>query len=259
MIPKYLYHYTSIKSLKSIIEHRTIRFTRLDLLNDPYEGFCKINDVQNDLFKKLLYCSCWSYEGQEEIALWQIYTKSVGVRIKVDSRMFGNAFTITEHKSGYFPSQRISSININSALGYHKVNSVCGPIDVQYCMEENQLYQNGISKSIVNQGTEKEFEMNDIDLLEMGIRKLSHWAYEKECRFISSPFVEIHASNEVISQYFSLEMPEFIDIPLVMPIEEILVGPETSNEDYNKLERLVSNYENLKLSRSKIKTRFKKD
>ena len=85
------------------------------------------------------------------------------------------------------------------------------------------------------------------------------WAYEKECRFISSPFVEIHASNEVISQYFSLEMPEFIDIPLVMPIEEILVGPETSNEDYNELERLVSNYENLKLSRSKIKTRFKKD
>lgn len=45
MIPKYLYHYTNVDSLLKILQSQTIRFTRLDLLNDPYEGNFLFSDM----------------------------------------------------------------------------------------------------------------------------------------------------------------------------------------------------------------------
>jgi len=53
MIPKYLYHYSSIEKLGNIIEHGTIRFTRLDVLNDPLEGL--LDDMEDTVFKMLVY------------------------------------------------------------------------------------------------------------------------------------------------------------------------------------------------------------
>lgn len=38
MILKYLYHYTSTDTLKKIISGKTIKFSRLDTMNDPLEG-----------------------------------------------------------------------------------------------------------------------------------------------------------------------------------------------------------------------------
>ena len=49
MIPKYLYHYTKIDTMKKIIDSHKIRFTRLDLLNDPCEGIVQFTDVTRHL------------------------------------------------------------------------------------------------------------------------------------------------------------------------------------------------------------------
>ena len=62
MIPKYVYHYTSIDSLKKIIESKKIRFKRLDLLNDPYEGLHEFENLDNysGELRKVIYCSWWT-------------------------------------------------------------------------------------------------------------------------------------------------------------------------------------------------------
>ena len=114
MIPRYLYHYTSIETARKILESRKIRFTRLDLLNDPYEGEFMLPEIdlyQGEL-RKVVYCSCWNADESESVNLWHIYTNMNGVRIKIKSSMFKKEMLLTEQKSGFVPVSVISPIDI---------------------------------------------------------------------------------------------------------------------------------------------------
>lgn len=99
MIPKYLYHYTSIDAIKEIVDSQKNRFTRLDLLNDPYEGIVDFEDIKEypNINQKVIYCSCWTPETSESVILWTIYTKMKGVRIKVKSNLF--SYNIDKYKA----------------------------------------------------------------------------------------------------------------------------------------------------------------
>lgn len=259
MIPKYLYHYSTVDTLKAILENKTIRFTRLDLLNDPFEGYCEINEKENLAFRKRIYCSCWTNKDNEDVALWQIYTKSEGVRLKIDSKMFSNSILISNNKSGYFPIQPISRISIRGLIGVHNIPKVYGQISIKYCEKVPHLFEKCVSKSIANEGKDTEFEMNDIDLLGLGINKLNVWAYENEWRFLVSPFISIHSSNNLINQEIDLGFPEYIDVPLLSPIEEVITGPEMPNNVFLELKDYLSKkHPYIRLIKSKIKTKFNK-
>jgi len=78
-----IHHYTSIDTLKLILQHRTIRFNRSDLVDDTDEIELMINGTA---FAKYLLISCWSTEKQESIPQWGLYSgKCKGVRITLDS------------------------------------------------------------------------------------------------------------------------------------------------------------------------------
>src|ERR1700720_300368 len=73
-LPTELYQYTSIDSLDKIVQSKTLRFSRLDKVNDPEEA------VASDLAfaSSSIFVSCWSSEKKESIPMWSMYGSSFG-------------------------------------------------------------------------------------------------------------------------------------------------------------------------------------
>lgn len=83
--PETLYHYTSLSTLALILENRTIRFTRLDKLDDPQE--CRTAAPRN--IAKTRFASCWTNDARESIPMWREYAGvDCGVRIELTSDPF---------------------------------------------------------------------------------------------------------------------------------------------------------------------------
>ena len=80
VVPKYLYHYTSLETLALILKNRTIAFNSLINVDDIEEA--ETADMAN--FGKYVYVSCWTDVETESIAMWNLYTPNMqGVRIKL--------------------------------------------------------------------------------------------------------------------------------------------------------------------------------
>ncbi len=81
----FIHHYTDIETLSLILKYGTIRFNRLDRVDDITEG---------DSFKVLklaqfFFVSCWTYDNNESISQWNMYTTDMaGVRISFPGKLF---------------------------------------------------------------------------------------------------------------------------------------------------------------------------
>lgn len=85
MNPQYLYHYTNIEALASILKNKTIRFSPLDKMDDLQET--ESSDVHN--IGQIIYVSSWTNDKEESIPMWNIYASlSSGVRIKLPAMPF---------------------------------------------------------------------------------------------------------------------------------------------------------------------------
>ena len=81
----YIHHYTTINTLALILKYRTIRFNRLDRVDDVSEAqaFGRFNLAKN------LFVSCWTDSDVESIPQWHIYTNEMtGVRISFPKDLF---------------------------------------------------------------------------------------------------------------------------------------------------------------------------
>jgi hypothetical protein len=79
-----IHHYTTVENLALILKYRTIRFKRLDLVDDRLEGddFGLYNPL------KYFFASCWTKDDIENIALWKMYSSieyGVKISLKIDS------------------------------------------------------------------------------------------------------------------------------------------------------------------------------
>lgn len=80
-----LFHYTSINTLALILKSQSIRFGRLDKVNDPLEG--ESEDFKS--FAPYIFISCWTKNPVENLALWNMYTPQMrGVRIELTLPIF---------------------------------------------------------------------------------------------------------------------------------------------------------------------------
>ena len=81
-----IYHYTNIETLALILKNKTIRFNRLDQVDDLEEGQSECSGIK---IGQYLFVSCWTEDSEESIPLWRMYTdKGVGVRIGIEKDMF---------------------------------------------------------------------------------------------------------------------------------------------------------------------------
>lgn len=127
-----LYHYTNIKTLKTILDSGKIRFSSLTNVDDKNEELTA--DFGN--FGRFCYVSCWTDIGEESIPVWKMYTTSgSGVRIKMPKNMF-----MTE-KGNPISDRNIEKIkklgmktNIDSFTGMLSTTGIC---DIE---QENKVY-----------------------------------------------------------------------------------------------------------------------
>ena len=88
MATERIYHYTTVDSLALILKTRTLRFTRLDGVDDVREAQQHIGID----FGKYFFVSCWTQEEAESIPQWNMYSREMqGVRLELPVYPFGNA------------------------------------------------------------------------------------------------------------------------------------------------------------------------
>ena len=118
-----LFHYTTIQTLALILENKTIRFTRLDQLDDFYEvGIYKSENT------KSIFVSCWSErkDGAESIPQWSLYGgNKKGVIIGLNQSFIDFPST-TEPKEingiNYLVSGNFISRNCAFPVEYHELD-----------------------------------------------------------------------------------------------------------------------------------------
>ncbi len=80
-----LHHYTTVKTLELILQHQTLRFTRMDQFDDVSEG----RSLGPLPFGARMFASCWSAADEESIPQWAMYGDAMrGVRLSLRSDPF---------------------------------------------------------------------------------------------------------------------------------------------------------------------------
>ena len=78
-----VHQYTTFDALDKIINNKSLRLTRIDLLNDTVE-----NKRMLELWQKKAFVSCFTHRDSESYFFWKTYSKgdSTGVRLSFDAR-----------------------------------------------------------------------------------------------------------------------------------------------------------------------------
>lgn len=248
-----IYHYTTIETLALILKHRTIRFNRLDRVDDLEESQYGISEKDIKL-GQYCFASCWTKSSEENIGLWGLYTKYKGVRIGLDERMF-QTYDFGNNFYSYFPHFKIIKDSI-----FWGCNNEVKLIDINYDIDDypTKIKEIGEYKEDSTIG-----KMSLKYSSEYGTFKRKHWQFQEESRFIISalPIIDFDLEsykgreNELLleatnshSSCLTDNKPistEFLDIDLkqdAFQSMEILLGPLTNEADKIIVDSLIKKY-----------------
>ncbi|OJV78763.1 MAG: hypothetical protein BGO34_02190 [Bacteroidia bacterium 44-10] len=258
-----VHHYTTIETLALILKNKTIRFNRLDKVDDLEESEYGISSADMKM-GKYIFVSCWTKDNAENVALWGLYTRNKGVRITLDEDMFVT-YPINETHKSYFRS----FIEFGKDYVIVTANNNAEILDIEYVDNLAQKVQE-IGDFSVTPDNEK-YTLKFANTF--GNFKSKHWKFQKECRFkiIALPckyskdeeFLGSLASNQsflttasyTLSEIFNSISSSFMeyqdisanyfDIPLngtAFQNMEILLAPQSSEADKLIVEALIKSY-----------------
>lgn len=185
--PAVLYHYASLDTLALILHKRTIRFSRLDKVDDPQEQ--RSADSQN--LGKMKLVSCWTSSDEESIPMWREYAGAeCGVRIQMKRYPF-KQYSISNESLNMLSSEAVLNALGGSFDGlhlpledfwdknYHFFETARDREilhEVEYTNDESLLFPKVINA----------FENGGLvaDLMALGVHKTTAWSYQKEWRYI---------------------------------------------------------------------------
>lgn len=273
MIPTHLYHYTSLETLKLILETKTFRFNRLDRMNDLLEGLNKFSAK----IKDNVFISSWTEEAKDALPMWKMYTNLKGIRIRMPIDMFAFEEKMEVVKS----SGKVPHYNIRSKLNRTYeikrfpipdvkfedplIRFVYGPSRIDYVNSKYAL-KKGLTELKEVNGKAKPFKMREIYIDQFGQRKLSFWKFENEYRYriFYGNLSMMAANEEIIGTLIKYPvLTEFIDVEFkeeCLEGLEILLGPKVSRKERIELEGFVSNLtiRNYQIKKSRIRIKEKK-
>ena len=265
-----IYHYTSIETLALILKSKSIRFNRLDNVDDLEESMYG-SGPKNQNLSKYIFVSCWTKSEEENLALWKMYAGYNGIRIGLDENLFVS-----------YPNTPFDTIE-----SFYKDIFHFGP---DYCAAQ----QNNLTKlEEVKYIDSPRFAVNDlvsisgntlsIKTSNWGLVKSKEWAIQQESRFriqtlpLNYAYVKSY-SAEILNTMDRMVLTKAIIevIPaivrsieedykpqtseLFMPIKddalnnmEIMMGPQTSDAQRLIVEALVQDLSNITLTDSKFK------
>lgn len=236
-----IYHYTSLENLALILKHKTIRFNRLDSMEDPAERTFLLNQVD---WSPYTYVSCWTENPSESIPLWYMYTNAgKGIRIGIESDFIdwdkqSIAFSVPSRQRHLKSVQKNSSgtftVTFNPTRIYRPLSDDLCYRKVRYVseLEFAEFEQNvGLVSSVMN---------IDEDMMRnyVGCFRKDKWAFQEETRFIiyAVPYTSTDAiaTHQDFINLIRLGMPNnvpYIDVPVKtnrLREIEVLLGPDIS-------------------------------
>lgn len=261
-----IYHYTSIETLALIIKNKTIRFNRLDFVDDCEESLYGSGPT-NIKLGQYTFVSCWTKDPKENLSLWKMYTNNKGVRIGIDEDMFVT-HKINDHFESFFRrpyeilGNAMASSYTNKAELYD-INYVSDPEP-----EMNNLVEK-VGKTGMWIKTDK-----------TGLYKREEWAFQKECRFkicvnpINPAFIDkskIESDFDILSGLMDAMGPSIaantpininnIDIPLKedkLNSIEVMMGPMASEGERIIVEHLLAKFSSATVIDSYFKGKIRK-
>lgn len=208
---KRLFHYTSINNLALILKSKSIRFGRLDFVNDPTEGL--VSDFHSQA--PYIFISCWTGNEEEDFALWNMYTQNMrGVRIEMCLPIF-ESYKIGDDCNFLFSEDEY----LNEEVGYFILGGVNEPQKMKYTNDESLL---------------KPFIRNNVGLHIASVAKYkrSIWKIEQEYRYrLEILPIDKHKQSE----YFPDRYEYLIETQTPPPIDSYLIRINDSAFDAMKI------------------------
>lgn len=197
-----LYHYTSIDTLALILKNQTIRFSRLDTVDDP-EEFQFERDGLNPA--QYVFVSCWTKLERENIPQWKMYTQNHGVRIGLDSDMFD--LVEKDHHKYLLPNEDSNDYMVMPLLYDEDL------FNEMVYVEDPKSYIDNIFTV---------FNRNDaVDFKEMGLYKNQDWSFQHEYRYHMFVFPKTLNGQRIGHLNWALENKVSLEIrTLDVPIKE---------------------------------------
>lgn len=181
-----IYHYTNIETLALILKNRSIRFNRLDNVDDLEEGKAESLGVR---FCKYIFVSCWTKSKEENIPLWKMYGGDAGgIRISMDYQMFVEypikklEFNGMTSQGCYYSKIPVEDM-MNQAFFFIPIHQYDNDLffrDIKY-VDDVFLYTKDKIRLCNIQGNRADMQM---EMKPFGSYKHKRWAFQKESRFV---------------------------------------------------------------------------
>ena len=177
-----IYHYTSLESLALILQNKTIRFNRLDKVDDLEEGNVESLGIK---FCKYIFVSCWTEDENENIPLWKMYGGDLGgVRISMEKEMFKMydiSNLIESKKTLYSKIPFHDYANPNYFVIPHlEYTDDMFYRHIKYVDDISFYTKNAIQLTDIKNN----FGHMNIDMKSFGYYKNKRWEFQKEVRFV---------------------------------------------------------------------------
>lgn len=207
-----VHHYTNIDTLALILKHKTIRFNRLDRVDDITEAQAlgKFNLAQ------YLFVSCWTDSPTESIPQWHIYTDGMaGVRLTFPKQFFNyQPLKPPASWNTFVQGQILSPIPFDRLFTDHYfilpniVNREQFERKVRYVDDVSGIYKDAVDLKINSQG-QANLTINKVP--DLAGYKQKVWEFQSELRFVLLilPGVPIPAGGISDNNYVS-QLPNHI-------------------------------------------------
>lgn len=241
-----LYHYTSIDVLELILKNKTIKFNRLDQVDDLNEKEFSSGLIGTKL-GLYTFAACFSKNSKESIPMWNMYAKwNSGVRIGIIKDMFNN---YKHYLDGVFVKGQLETIIADKSEILGK-DYIVVPIPLSQMYVE-VIYTDNARKLI------SEAIPSDGDLIkfpEIGKYKITEWSFQDEVKFrihvlpLDKSLMGKGADKEIIFKPLR-ENREISKTCFYVPLKdsavnnmEIMIGPNTSSKDRTRVIELAKEY-----------------
>ena len=177
-----IFHYTNLDALISILKNRTLKFNRIDNVNDQSEKLF-IND--QEVINQVFVC-CFSYRVSEYIPHWYMYSKDVyGIRLAIYKK---KGLLTTDGLLDY--SQPIAAYKNGTKLdelSTANYDSNFAPTNDEWFVDFKSIDVIYDSKFAEDNPIIREFAdgRHVIDLSTLGTVKDEAWKFEDETRMIA--------------------------------------------------------------------------
>lgn len=272
-----IYHYTTIDSLAMIMSSRSIKFNRLDKVDDMEERA----EPSNIRLWQYIFVSCWTENAEESIPLWRMYSGNAhGVRIGMDVDMFednvvggNNVPSNIPHEGfivGKIPAQDlfrsdyfVVPISVRQNPGGGDTLFYC---HVNYVDDVKEKIKDAYQLTM----TDATHASSQVSYGEIGKYKNNRWAFQEESRFrlLIFPFNPILCNPEEAGTIALNSIRNSVPVPIseyylklrqeVLNNIEITLHPNSTASDRVIVEALCAKYaQNAVIKSSELTDRVK--